>query len=201
MRFSSRKALLAVVLAVLGAAMCAGRSWCAGGDRNLERLMEPRVSTLWIDGQVFDDLVLNARGKLTLICIDGKLGRALRQRRERDSDMGPSVGIPSAFWLYANQYGRSGRVLFAAQLDSFKSLSFDPERLSVAGYRIEASGMLTGVGSDPSLEIRPGVKDLGGGYSGHMGFYVPSEYVKPGTEVTISYDGFSTVWRVPAKNQ
>jgi hypothetical protein len=180
--------------------MDAGQSLGSDGSALVE-LVRHRTFSLWIDGDAIDEIVLNSRGKLTFLYIDNKLGREIGRLRKPDSSSGPSTDVPEVLFLYSTKYNKKGRVLLTAQLQVYKSLSFDPEKMSVAGYSLKKSDILTGIGSNPSAEIRPGVKEFGQGYSGYMGFYVPAEYVKPGEEITVSYDGFATKWRVPLSNQ
>lgn len=181
---------------------CLASSPAFGGNTQdeIERLSEPRTAVCWFEGDMIGDIVVNARGRITFLYMDSKLSAALSRRRERDTGAVPSSRVPSYLTSYAHKYGsKKKHVLFVASVKALKNWDFDTEKLSAAGYSPAKDDILTGVTGSTLMELRPGVSALGKNYEGYVGFFIPADRLKPGTEIKIGYDADLIDWKVPAK--
>ena len=181
---------------------CCCASSAFGGDipDEIERLSVPRTAVCWFEGDMVGDIVVNARGRITFLDMDSKLAAALSRRKERDMRTGPSYRVPSHFMAYASKHGsKKKHVLFVASVKALKRWEFDTEKLSVAGYSPAKDDILTGVTGSTLMELRHGARVLGKDYEGYVGFFVPADRVRAGTEIKIGYDTELIDWKVPAR--
>jgi hypothetical protein len=199
-----RNSFYAVILSslVMMPADSPKRAEAAGPIKEIEKLTPPRTAVCFFDGEQVSDLVVNARGKLTFIYVDGKLAEALSRQQKLESNQGASSGIPPQIFAYAAKAkSKKQRVLFVARVQAMKGWQFDPAMISVGGYSPTKEDIITGVAGNPSTELRYGVKELQKGYDGFVGFFVPAGNVKPGTETAVGYGNDSAAWTAPDKNQ
>jgi hypothetical protein len=190
------------MLTICVAAITDTRGEAASPEKDVARLYPARMSVCWHDADRIDELALNARGKLTFFYIDAKLGSALQRLREDQSESGPSSAIPKSVFAYASKYNAKKRhVLFVARVQAPKLWTFDSGKISAGGYSPKESDIITGASSNPYTELRSGARELDRGYDGFIGFFVPAEHVKPGSEIKIGYDTDMTDWKVPSKNE
>jgi len=174
----------------------------ASPRKDIESLYPARSAVCWYDADILDDLALNARGKITFIYVDAKLGRALGRLREEQRKSGATTDIPQNVFAYAAKYNtRKHQALFAARVQAPKLWEFDSSKLSVGGYSPNEKDIITGGSSNPSIELKSGVRELQKGYNGFIGFFVPDTALTPGTEIQLGYDGYMVDWKVPAKNE
>jgi hypothetical protein len=165
---------------------------------NVEKLLPERTTVCWHDADRLDDLVLNARGKVTFIYMDGKLARALAQLREEQMKSGPAPEIPPQMLAYSRKYNsRKKHVVFVARVDALKMWEFDAEKISVGGHTPSEKDIIKDVQADFSVGSRHGTTELPKGYHGYIGFFVPAENVKPGTKIKLSYGEDIAEWLVP----
>jgi hypothetical protein len=169
--------------------------------KDVEKLLPPRTAVCFFDGERLADLMLNARGKLTFLYVDSRLADALSRQRASDSQYGPLSDIPPQIFAYAAKAkSKKKHTLFVARVQALKGWQFDPAMISVGGYSPSEEDIIKGVSDNPALELRSAT-ELPKGYSGFIGFMVPDENAKPGTETTVGYGTDREVWAVPAKNQ
>ncbi|MDR1965946.1 MAG: hypothetical protein LBQ36_04500 [Synergistaceae bacterium] len=174
----------------------------ATAGKEVEKLMPARTVTCWFDADRIDELILNARGKLTFLMVDGKLGGALKRLNAEKYRTGGMTDIPDNIFQYASKYNaRKKHVLLVARVQALKLWAFDSEKISVNGYSPAKEDIITGISSNPFEELRHGAKELAKGYNGFIGFFVPSDYLKQGAEIAIGYDGYVMPWKVPSENQ
>jgi hypothetical protein len=194
--------LVASAIAVVSSVFLAGPVFASGAQKDVERLAPPRTVVCFFDGEDFDGLVLNARGKLTFLCVDGRFADALARQRSAERGTGVASGIPQQVFAYAAK-ARPGkkRVLFVVKVQALKGWKFDSSLISVGGYSPSKADIITGVADDPSRELRHGERELAKGYDGFIGFLVPSEHVKPGEATFVSYASDRRDWIAPDKNQ
>ena len=101
----------------------------------IEKLAPPRTVVCYFEGQDVADLVVNARGKLTFLCVDSKLAQALSRLRKTEYSSGEFSGIPSQIFAYATK-SRRRHVLFVVRVQALKIWDFDSSMISVGGYSI-----------------------------------------------------------------
>ena len=162
--------------------------------------MPPRTAVCYFDGDKLDDMVINARGKLTFLYVDSKLADNLKRQRKAEYDRGAFSGIPSEIFAYATK-SKKGHVLFITRMQALKGWTFDSSMLSAGGYSPAKEDIITGVSDNPALELRYGERGLAKGYDGYIGFFVPVENVKPGEIVSLGYAEDRVDWQAPDKNQ
>jgi hypothetical protein len=167
------------------------------GTADFQKLTDARSVTCWVEGQLIDDIVLNARGRLGFIYVDSELGGLMTSLQQN-----PIEGPREWLRMFGRDYAsRSGRAMFALEVSASKPWTFDTSKLSVAGYSLEDGDVKTGVLSDPRREIPPGVSELPSGYVGHMSIFVPASLLKSGEEIEISYGEDAVKWKVPRRNK
>jgi hypothetical protein len=174
----------------------------ASPAKEVEKLLPPRTAVCFFDGERLADLMLNARGKLTFLYVDSRLANALSRQRASDRQYGSMSDIPPQVFAYAAKAkSKKKHVLFIASVSALKGWRFDPAMISIGGYSPSEGDIINGVSDNSALELRYGATELSKGYFGFVGFMVPEENVKPGTEITVGYGTDRETWVVPAKNQ
>ncbi|MDL2264373.1 hypothetical protein LJC31_06940 [Synergistaceae bacterium OttesenSCG-928-I11] len=187
--------LLALALLVPLAAAAAPK------NAEAQKFFERRLIRVWFEGMAIDELVLGARGKITLLYVDAKMGAAIQKLGSSASDEMPA-DTARHLLSYTGNYGKKkGHTLFTASVEAFKHWSFDPAELTVGGYRPTDGDLVTGVIGDRRYEISPGINELPSGYAGMFSFYVPNDHLKAGTEIEVGYGEHTTTWKVPSKNE
>jgi hypothetical protein len=202
-KFSNRALKTVFLLSSLAAFIYMATAPAYGApDGEVEKLTPARTSVCWYDADMIDELVLNARGSITFLHVDAKLGRALAARRDREFRTGAFSNTPDALYAYAGKYlAKRRHSLFVGTIHANKLWTLDTGKISVAGYAPRKEDIITGVTDNPFREIRAGVSELPSGYDGFIGFFVPSEYLVPGSTIKIGYDSYLYDWLVPGKNQ
>ena len=190
---------LAMVLAA-ALLICANQAEAASPMKDIEKLTPPRTIVCYFDGDKLEELVINARGRLTFLFADSKLADALKRQRKAEYDRGGSSGIPSQVFAYATQ-SKKKHALFIVRVQALKKWNFDPSMFSVGGYFPVKEDIITGVSDNPAYELRFGERELYKDYNGFIGFFVPAENVKPGETISLGYAEDRVDWQVPDKNQ
>jgi hypothetical protein len=187
---------------VLLFAATAGQAEAADPMKDLGKLTPPRTAICFFDGERVGDLAVNARGKLTFLYVDNKLADALSRQRKQELNQGPSSAVPPQVYAYAPK-ARSKKkfALFLTRVQALKGWDFDASLISVGGYRLGEKDIIKGAGDNPARELGYAATELAKGYDGFIGFFVPSENVRPGEEMTIGYGADRVAWIVPDKNQ
>jgi hypothetical protein len=204
MKLSAHPAGIVVLaaLAVLSVFFQSGTASASVHLGNVEKLLPARTAVCWYDADRLEDLVLNARGRVTFLYVDGKLARALARLKEEQMRNGPVPEIPPQLFAYSNKYNsRKKHVVFVARVEAMKIWEFDSEKISVGGYSPSEKDIIRGVSANPNAELRYGTVSLPKNYHGYIGFFVPLENVKPGTKVKLEYGEDFTDWLVPSQNR
>ena len=188
-------AILTITAALLLLVFSAGRA-AASPMRDIERLTPSRTTVCFFEGQYLADLVLNARGKLTFLFVDRKLADALRRGQRAEQGQGGFSEIHPQIYAYATKSKR-GHLLFIVRVQALKSWKFDSSMLSIGDYSPINENIITGIASNPTMELKFGESDLAGGYDGYIGFFVPTENVKPGETINLGYATDHVEWEVP----
>ena len=192
---------LRIVLALAMALLLPVAAAAAPKNAEAQKFFERRLIQTWVEGMAIDELVLGARGKLTFLYVDARMGAAIQKL---GTSAGDGMPAETAKYLlnYTGNYGRKkGWTLFTVSVEAFKHWSFETAELSVAGYRPTDDDLVTGVVGDRRYEISPGVNELPADYAGMLSFYVPTDRLKPGTEIEVGYGEYTTTWKVPGKNE
>jgi hypothetical protein len=197
----TKKKTLCLILTLAIALLVPVSAFAAPTSAAAQKFFERRLIRVWYEGLVMDELVLGARGKLTFLYVDARMGSAIQKlNTPTENAMPPDVA--KHLLSYTGNYGRrKGHTLFAVSVEAFKHWSFNPTELTVGGYRVTDEDLVTGVVGDRRYEISPGVNELAADYTGMFSFYVPNEHLKAGTGIEIAYGEYPTVWTVPTKNE
>lgn len=200
MKTPSPYALL-LLAALLAAALFPVSAEAARKD-DIQKTADRRTIFCWVEGAVFEDLVMNARGRLSFLYVDSRMGGALQKLRTSGSREDAPAEFSEMLLAYTGQYAaRKGQILFAVQIVASKPWTFDTSLIHVGGFTPAPDDFVTAVRQNPEAELRHGITELPSGYEGILSFYVPASQLKPGTEIEIGYGEDKTAWRVPAKNE
>ena len=164
--------------------------------RDIERLIPPRTAVCFFEGEMFTDLVLNARGKLTFLYVDRKLSDALRRQHRAEYDNAAYSGIHPQIFAYAAMSKRR-HVLFVVRVQALKSWNFDPSMLSIGDYSPVKENIITGIAGNPTTELKFDERALSPDYDGFIGFFVPADNVKAGETINLGYSTDHVEWQVP----
>lgn len=195
-----KRYLPALLLSLLCLAAATHRADAAAPGRRLDvgKLVEAHTITCWHDGEMLDDLVLNARGKLTFLYIDAKLALAIQKSQTAGPEESPIDTVPPQLLQYSGMHGkRKGQAFFALLVDAWKPWTFDTGQITVGGYRLSEKDVYVDRGRGPQEGIVPGTNELGSDFVDYIGLYVPREHVKPGTTIQIGYGRDTVEWIVP----
>ena len=179
----NKKSFLTIILAC--ALVFALYGGAVAAQRDLEKVLNDRVATLYVEGQPLGNMIIGARAKLEFIYVDGVLVRAVK-----DDERAPS-------WLewHVNKYGSDeakGKKLFILRVETFKPFTLMPEMIAVNGFQLKEENILT------RKEFAP-LGELPSSFKGAMVLAVPGDLVKPGKEVRFSCGSDEAVWVVPKK--
>ncbi|PIE54198.1 MAG: hypothetical protein CSA35_07345 [Dethiosulfovibrio peptidovorans] len=157
-----------------------------GATDSQEKIVQDRLASLWVEGQVLGDMILGARGRITLIYMDRRACNAVREQ---------GASLPS--WVsWNNQYEtrarRGGRGFFLVHYEAKKNWIFDPTEIIIGDYRLTEDDVLT-------RKDFQNVGDLASGTEATLAISVPKKSVLPGRTITISYGTFATEWTVPRR--
>lgn len=195
------KTLIFTMLAFALVIQCALPAYAASKS-DVQKFLDRRLSVCWVEGLVLDDLVMGARGKMTFLYVDSRMGSAIQKQGTSGTRDGMPDDMAKHIYAYTGKFGdRKGSVMFAMSIEAYKPWDFDTSMISVAGYSPAKEDIITAVTGDTTYEIEPGVNVLPSGYSGMLSFYVPASMIKPGQEVNVGYGEYSTAWKVPGKNE
>ncbi len=154
-------------------------------SEGLNKLLAERQIDCWVEGEVFGDLVLGARGSIQFIYLDAKLSKAIAAEQ----------GLAS--WVdELNQYygspGTEKKLLFIAQVEANKPWTVEEEKICVGNYHLSKNDIISSSWKSPfgGGSIDPGTK-------WQFAFVVPVSEVKKGNEITLGYGEDLVKWRMP----
>lgn len=179
-------------------------SFAAEKPTKFQELLAPRTVYCWIEGSALDEIVLNARAKLSFVYVDRKLGDAMYARRKgsdaRHSDERDSV--PE--WLFDNGWDyrkKKDTALFVLHVEAMKPWTFDTSQVFIGGYRLNDADIVKQGKSIASFVVEGGAMELPGDFSTQLSFFVPAKDLKPGETIALGYGDYRVEWKVPAKNE
>lgn len=179
-------------LLALLAVLCAAGTASAAIDG--QKLLDARTSVCWVEGEVFDGLVLGARGSIEFVYIDLTMTTEMARQRKRFNDAAIS-SYPYAPWLedghlYFGNPEAKGKALFLAYVMTKKPWDFDLTQVYVGGYHLKKNDILTPSWTNPFGELP---SDLEGWFA----FVVPKSEVKAGQTVRLGYGNYGVDWKAP----
>lgn len=189
---NNKKLILACLLCVLVSCFTLAEALAKEPDSNV--LVGERTAVCYIEGEVFDDLILGSRGVIQFVYLDSKLSKAL-SKAHADIAGGKTPLSPFPQWIEQNhsyfaKEGKQGKVVFMAELESFRPWDFDPSEVFIGNYHLTKNDILSPSMTNPFGELPSGMV-------GDFVFVVPASEVKPGTEINIGYGEYSVKWKVP----
>lgn len=163
--------------------------------------LERRIAVCYFEGMDLGELVVGARGCLTFLYVDERMGSAL-QSRGAPSDGSLPNAMAQHLLRYSGGYARrKGYIMFVVAVEAFKNWELDTADLHVGGYAPADGDFVTGALGDPRYEVSPGKNLLPPKYSGLFSFYAPASAFAPGSTVELGLGDHSVSWQVPAKNK
>lgn len=189
---SSKKLIIACLLCVFASFFTVVEGRAKEPDSNA--LVEERTALCYVEGMVFEDLILGSKGVIQFVYLDSKLSKALIKAHS-DITEAKTSRYPFPQWieeggLYFGKEGTKGSVVFMVELETYKPWDFDPFEVFVGNYHLTKNDILTPSMTNPFGEVPSGT-------IGHFVFTVPASEVRPGTEINIGYGEYSVKWRVP----
>jgi len=155
-------------------------------SRAWREILAERTTTLWIEGEVFGDLVLNARGELNITWLERGLSTVL----SNDNNVEEWVlnGINHYFSSRRDTRARMrNRDVLVLNYRARKRWTFDPTNLTVNGYAITPDDILT---RDIHWE-----SNLAPGEAGTLEVSIPA--LRPGQTVTLQFEDAEATFEVP----
>lgn len=163
-------AVLCFILTLAGTAGAAG----------FEEVLGPRTARLWLEGQMFGDMVIGARAELNFVYVDRKLARAV-------------AGDPKApQWLrwHTQHYGSpeaKGKAFFVLSFETRKPWDFQVTGLRVGSYSLREEDILTRSAFTPTGPLPSGT-------TGTLAFVVPLDSLGKGKTVLLGYGEERVEW-------
>lgn len=172
---------LSILFALLTCILSSASAYVA--KPKVKDLMEERSVVFWVEGVRFsDDMILDARGSITVTYLDSKLSAAIT-----DDKLAPQ-------WMRdLNQYygtkNSSKKVIFIAQVQANKIWDFKYGEMFVGNYKLQKGDVLS-YGWDETVEIAADEV-------GEMAFAVPASEVVRGKAIKVGYGEYSAELTVP----
>lgn len=159
-----------------------------------DTLVQERTSTCYVEGAVFDDMILGSKGAIQFVYLDAKLSNAL-SKAHSDIAEAKSPSSPFPEWMEDSNHffakeGKRGYVIFMAKLEAFKPWNVEQSEIFVGNYRLTKNDILTPSMTNPFGEIPSNTV-------WHFVFAVPKSEVKQGSEIKLGYGEYSVKWKVP----
>lgn len=163
-------------------------------EQDYDAILRERMAVCYIDGTVFDGLILGSQASARFVYLDSRLSRAMGKARS-DLAEGKVSYYPFPGWIeehgnYFAKEGKSGYVVFIVELETFKPMDVDLTQIFVGGYHLTKNDILTPSMTNPFGEVPSGLV-------GYFAFTVPKGEVKPGSEIVLGYGDYEVKWRVP----
>jgi len=179
---------LALFLALFSALLFATESRRAEArySREWHEILSERTTTLWIEGEVFGDLVLNARGELNVTWLE----RGLTSTLNNDNNVGEWVVNALGHYFSTRRDARArmrNRDVLVLSYRARKRWTFDPTNLTVNGHAVTPDDILT---RDIHWET-----DLLPGDTGILEVSIPA--LRPGQTVTLRFEDAEATFEVP----
>lgn len=189
---NNRKLIIVCLLCILASFFSVTEGQAKELDSNA--LVEERTALCYVEGAVFDDLILGSKGVIQFVYLDSKLSKALSKAHSNITEA-KTPRYPFPRWieeggLYFGKEGTKGSVIFIAELEAFKPWEVEPFEVFVGSYHLTKNDILSSSMTNP-------FGDIPSGTVGHFVFAVPASEVRPGTEINIGYGEYSVKWRVP----
>jgi len=152
-------------------------------SEKMKKLIDERQVDCWVEGEVFGDMILGARGLINFIYIDAKLSKAISEEHSLDSwvdDLNQYFGSPQTV----------GKALFIAQIEANKPWDFKVEEIRIGDYHLDKNDIISPSWKNPTESLDPGKK-------WQFAFVVPISEMKYGKEIPVGYGNYLIKWRVP----
>lgn len=162
--------------ALLALALCPMAAWSASASKGWREALDARTARIWVDAQVLDGLVLNARARVDVTW----LPRSLLKRLEKDQRT-DAWALDGLHLYYSKDKETAakmkGRDVVVVNYRTEKSWTFDPTELAFGGRSIGSEDILGSPASWP-------VGELPSGATGTLFLAVPSP--EPGVTVRVT---------------
>lgn len=172
--------MITIVLSVFIAMITFGAGELCADE--FEDLAIKRITTMYIEGQKFGDLVLGARARFDFLYVDGLLVKASIA----------SGKTPDWLKWHLGHFGSPqarGKELFVLRYETYKPFDFDPFKIAVNGMYLSEKEVLTKLTRIPTGSLPTGAV-------GDLAFVVPRSsdgvynIIYEGNEIRIDLDKF-----------
>ena len=184
----SRKNIQSIAALSLFFILFSAPAW-GHASKEWKRILDARTVRIWIDAQLLDDIVLNARAELNVTW----LPRSLQKRLEKDRDVPEWVVAGLNFYYSTNEETRQrmkGRDVLALNYRAVKNWDFDPTQMVVGNHRVAPEDLLGHKDLRVTGELPPGTE-------GTLFLSVPA--LKPGSRVEVAMGPDKAVLEAPAR--
>ena len=158
-------------------------AFAAKTTEEVQKLLDARQITCWVEGTLFGDLILGSRGNITFVYLDEKLSNAIRD----DHGLAPWVDDLNQYY---GSPGTEKKAVFLIQIETNKPWNVEISKFKIGNYNPEKNDILSPSWTNP-------VGSLESGITGQMAVTVPISEVKKGAEITIGYGDDTVKWKVP----
>ena len=141
-------------------------------SNNYEKLIPQRVAYCWVEGQALGELILGARGKITIVYVDEALKKALTQ----EGTTPPSWLKEQAAYIMPHPK----KLGFVILIEANKPWDFSIGELKIAGNILDESHLLTKKERVPDGELESG-------FSEAISVSIPAGWAKRGKPLVIAY--------------
>ena len=170
-------ALLILTLSLISPAFAARTT------EEVQKLLDARQVTCWVEGTLFGDLILGSRGSITFVYLDEKMSNAIRD----DHGLAPWADDLNQYY---GSPGTEKKAIFLIQLETNKPWDVEISKFKVGSYSLTKNDILSPSWTNPIGPLESGIK-------AQMAVAVPAVEVKRGSEVAIGYGDDVIKWKVP----
>ena len=182
----SLKKILLIVLAVIFTTAAAAFAASSQISTGLMKLLEERQTDCWVEGTVFGEMILGARGSLQFIYNDAKLSEAIA----KEQGLAPWIDDLNQ---YFGKVETKKRAMFIVQLKANKPWTVKESEIHVGGYTLTPDDIMQTSWKNPFADGG----EINSGETWQFAFTVPVSELKKGGEITIGYGKDLVKWKVP----
>lgn len=153
----------------------------------MNKLVSERQIDVWVEGTVFGDMVLGARGAIQFFYVDNALSNAI----VAEHSLAPWIDDLNQYY---GSFDTKKRVMFIAQVEANKPWTLSVGEIRVGRYNVTKDDIMQTSWKNPF----DGDGVINSGEKWQFAFTVPRAELKGGKEdITIGYGNDIVKWRAP----
>lgn len=156
-------------------------------SEHMTKLVTARQIDCWVEGTVFGDMILGARGSIQFFYIDKELSDAIA----RENSLAPWIDDLNQ---YFGTFDTKKRAMFVAQVEANKPWTLSAGEIHVGGYSVTKDDIMQTSWKNPF----EGDGAINSGEKWQFAFTVPRSELKGGKEeITVGYGTDLVKWKAP----